>query len=390
MGQDGEKSNNTDAIDQMIGYKTQEYYALELLLESRHIEEGYITIENIDDVCFIGNNRQVLYQIKHHNDNKNHITNSSRDFWKTIYNWLKAMKLGTVSTDDTLKMVIYQRKPYSLDCFEEQMNNIKTVEDALEFYDQLKMWYKQRSKNLKVNHLLKYLDFIFEEDNKDYILYIIQIFELEVLQTVKPLDKLVHQYIPGKIGTDFFEKVVRHINYEFQKLFLDSYKNKRKIIISIKEFNDNIDTYIDRLTSIYKFSKKTLKQEVEEKVLDVRNQELDFVTQLKMMELDDEIILDEKYNYFRSEEDLKRYFQEDLLTNKEFEEYWDNQYQEWRAMRIGYSNSVEDSKKVYSRCVRIKNKLSNETMDVYFHMGNFHKMIEDKYENFYWCKGVKK
>lgn len=390
------KSKNTDATNQMMGYKAQEYYALELLLRNRSYGRGYVVVEQIDDVCFIGHNEQYLYQLKHHNDKRNHITNSSIDFWKTIYNWMNKIKEGIIKDNDELNLIVFQKVGYDTDCYAKQMSQVKTEEEALEFYNIINSWYReeyknkevqQKNKNKKGKEILKYLDEIFKEENKSDLLSIIKRFKLNVFEKVDSLEDLIHKYIPGIKGTDYFDKIVAKVSKEFQIRFQNSYISHQKVKIDIKEFNQAIDKYIDKITTVYKFSHKTLKEDVEEKVCNSQNQNLKFVNQIKAFHLDDELILEETYNYFRAIKDIKNYMQEDLLTYEDYDTYRENQYGEWEGKRlIHFSDTIKDARIVFGECRGIKNKLSNEEMDVYFHMGNFHKMVEEQYKKFYWYK----
>lgn len=386
----GKKMRNTDATNQMMGYKIQEYYALELLLKNRNQENGNIVIEYIDDVCFLGGKR-VLYQLKYHNDGKNHITDADIDFWKSIYNWLNKIKKGDINDEDELILIIYQKAKYDANCFQKRMSQAKTEKQIISYYDDISSWYKDKYENQDIKKISKYLDEIFKQENKDNMFRIIKKFELIVLRKVDSLDEMIHKYFPGIIGTDYFDKIVSKLNTEFQRWYQKSYYEKQRIIIDIKEFNQMIDKYVDRIANAYKFSNKTLKEEVEEKVLNSQNQNLEFVNQLKAMHLMDEKILEETYNYFRTIEDIKNYLQEDLLTYNEYYVYRDNQYEEWQGKRYIYMlNTIKNALAVFGECRSIKNKLSNEEMDIYFHMGNFHKMLEEGYKNFYWYKVDKK
>lgn len=374
------------ALDSMIGFKTQEYYALEQILAMRSTG-GEVSLEDIEDVCFVKANHKVLFQIKHHVDNKNHLSNASTDIWKTIYNWIKKKKSNIVGNDDSYYLVVYQKKPLDEESYVDEMNKCDSVEEANILYDKLLVWYSLNYKE-KEKKLTKYLDSIFDPVNKEYLLEIMQKFQLNLIRKEKTIDEIVHDYIVGSIGSDFHEHLTSRILKIFDSEIHSQYISLHKVSIDVNQFHEKLDKFVDQFRAASKFSRKTTAEEVKDKVENEKSNELKLVRELKCLELADEDIYIQKNNYYRVKTDIKKFIDNDLLLIDEYKEYCQDQFDGWHNLKIRYrDDTIETKRNIYFDCERYGEILVNEHVAIYFRYGNFHNILEDgMYPEFHWCE----
>ena len=141
------KKGSTQVPGQLYGYSVQESRLLAHLLLA---EEGdVVSLEVIDDVGVVGATGTTAEQTKSglaHNP----ISDLAKDLWKTLSNWLTAIRAGSLPSD--AKFLLYVAQPHTGQVVQ-QISDAKTHAEALALLRQLRdrFWgkppaYKKRAK----------------------------------------------------------------------------------------------------------------------------------------------------------------------------------------------------------------------------------------------------
>lgn len=125
----------SNAAGQLLGYSVQQTRLLCRLIQSRTIESiNAVSLEVVDDVAVHGE-ETILEQTKS-GLSQNPISDNSIHLWKTISNWIKAIRSGVVGIENT-KFVLHVVQPYSGE-IAEKINDVAAMENALQLIAELK------------------------------------------------------------------------------------------------------------------------------------------------------------------------------------------------------------------------------------------------------------
>ena len=91
---------NTHVPDKLYGYGLQ---VRQMLYELLNCEIGsVVSVEKFDDVGVENGNEKTAIQTKSALSDRNPVSDRAVDLWKTLYNWLLALKESELPLDSTL------------------------------------------------------------------------------------------------------------------------------------------------------------------------------------------------------------------------------------------------------------------------------------------------
>lgn len=205
---------NTHVPDKLYGYGLQVRQMLYELLNCGI--DSVVSIEKFDDVGVENRDEKKAIQTKSALSERNPVSDRAVDLWKTLYNWLIALKENELSLNVTLfTLVINVNKSGSVVTWLHQAHDEKEAEEAYgkisgEFMGKDGKYIKQ---NDSINNYV--LTFL-AEDNKKYALYIIEKFKLVVMDeghTNKIYDEFkAKTYLPSDIQNLVFDKMLGWID----------------------------------------------------------------------------------------------------------------------------------------------------------------------------------
>ena len=197
---------NTHVPDKLYGYGLQVRQMLYELLNC-----------GIDCVVSVENgNEKIAIQTKSALSDRNPVSDRAVDLWKTLYNWLSALKEGELPLDSTIfTLVINVNKSGNIVTW---LNQVCDEKGSEEVYQKIRDVFtgedgKYIEQSDSINH---YIVSFLAEENKKYALYIIEKFKLVVIgegHTDKLYDEFrAKTYLPSDIQLLVFDKMLGWID----------------------------------------------------------------------------------------------------------------------------------------------------------------------------------
>lgn len=170
---------NTHVPDKLYGYGLQ---VRQMLFELLNCEiNSVVSVEKFDDIGIENGKEKTAIQTKSALSNRNPVSDRAIDLWKTLYNWLLALKENELPIGFTLfTLVINVNKSGNIVTWLNQARNEKEAEVEYkkirgEFIGKSGEYIKQ---NDSINN---YIMTFLAEKNKKYALDIIEKFKLVVI-----------------------------------------------------------------------------------------------------------------------------------------------------------------------------------------------------------------
>ena len=143
--------------------------------------DSVVSVEKFDDVGVENGNEKVAIQTKSALSDRNPVSDRAVDLWKTLYNWLLALKESELPLDSTLlTLVININKSGNIVTW---LNQARDEKEAEAVYEKIRGEftgedgkYTKQSDSIN-NYIVTFL----AEENKKYALYIIEKFKLVII-----------------------------------------------------------------------------------------------------------------------------------------------------------------------------------------------------------------
>lgn len=228
--------NKTSAKSQLVAYSLQVFYAFYLLCTSR--DETQISVEVFDDVAKESFDEIELSQLKSTTSSSNPISDSSPDFWKTIYNWCQL----SIDNSTFLYVVIssHNLKSGSLVSLFHDAVNEAAIDDAYN-----KAISVLKTINSSSESFLRHKKFLLKSENSEKFKNVISHFSYKTF-----IDDF-HE----KMNSAFSSVCLYDKHYEDIKKFLlgwiyeqilDAFSKEKEIIFSVTDFKKLINTEIKK------------------------------------------------------------------------------------------------------------------------------------------------
>lgn len=206
--------SNTHVPDKLYGYGLQVRQMLYELLNCGI--DSVVSVEKFDDVGVESGEVKVAIQTKSALSDRNPVSDRAVDLWKTLYNWLIALKVGELSLGSSLfTLVINVNKSGKVVTCLSQAYDEKGAKEAYENIRK-EFWDKEGKYIEQSDSINKYVVAFFAEENKDYVLYIIEKFKLAIMDeghTNRLYDEFrAKTYLPPDIQILVFDKMLGWID----------------------------------------------------------------------------------------------------------------------------------------------------------------------------------
>lgn len=380
---------NDAVLSTFLGFKLQEHLALFLLLKMRkNRKNSYITIEELDDVALISNNGIELYQVKNYSSSRTKLTDASVDLWKTIYNWIKKFKEDKLDEKSKLRLYVNSKSSYKDSDFVLKMNKVHNDNDFEELYQKLLVWYEEKYKNKNNKTIKEYLDFIFVEENKDILRFVLKKFSLIQKQytPIDELDEVIEKYCTfGDKNSQRFEDAKTFILGEFNKIILESEKTKNKIEIDIDEFHKKLDQFSIKYSNVQRLRSTLTNDDV-----DISQAEkLSFINQLNQLDIENERIEEAKFDYYKTKKDVYNYLHDILILDRDYESLKKRLLRKWNSFCLEHNDgkTKSDSRMIFAKCQNVDENLAGYLLEQdYFIIGSYHILVEDDKKMHWYCE----
>lgn len=205
---------HTHVPDKLYGYGLQVRQMLYELLNCNC--DSVVSVEKFDDVAVECGNQITAIQTKSALSNRNPVSDKAVDLWKTLYNWIMALKAGELPLDfTTFTLVINTHKGGQI---VEWLHQASNENQAKEVYLKIKELFigEDGSYIVQSDSINAYVVAFIEEQNRKYVLQIIEKFKLVIMDeghTQKVYDEFkAKTYIPEDIKLLVFDKILGWID----------------------------------------------------------------------------------------------------------------------------------------------------------------------------------
>lgn len=336
------------ARDQTLGYLYQARYALYLLLSSN--EEQELILEGLDDVVFEDHgNPQELLQLKHHSKASS-LTNSIPELWKTMRVWSEHVANGTLNPRLTsFTLITTAVAPENSISAKLRPGENRDPSSALEELISIAQTSGNISLETSFNTFLN-----LENDQRKALVNSIYILDHSTnIQDTTDLIKNIIKVAVAREHRDglyerlegwWFGKVVSHLRSDAPEPISGFEVNDRIRSIAAQFLPDALP--IDYL-------------EAEPEIIDPTSDSRLFITQLKMISVQNPRIEKAIIDYYRAFEQRSRWVREDLLIGDELEKYENKLVDEWERLKLAITDDDSDEELPEPELQRIGRNIYN-------------------------------
>lgn len=288
---------NTHVPDKLYGYGLQVRQMLYELLNCGI--DCVVSVEKFDDVGVENGNEKIAIQTKSALSDRNPVSDRAVDLWKTLYNWLLALKESELPLDSTLfTLVININKSGNIVTWLNQAHDKKEAEAIYvkirgEFTGEDGKYIKQ-SDSIN-NYIVTFL----AEENKKYALYIIEKFKLVIMgegHTNKLYDEFrAKTYLPPDIQQLVFDKMLGWID----KTTALQIESGQVMQIAKESFNKELtltQTLVNQNKALIELAPSPTNAEIELQ----QNEYKTYIRQLQIIDLDYDVQLTAINDYLKA------------------------------------------------------------------------------------------
>lgn len=317
---------NTHVPDKLYGYGLQVRQMLYELLNCGI--DSVVSVEKFDDVGVENGEKKIAIQTKSALSDRNPVSDRAVDLWKTLYNWLIALKEGELPLDNTLfTLVINVDKGGNVvKCLDKARNK----NESEEAYREIKGGFIGKdSEYIKQSDSINdYIVTFLAEENRNYALYIIEKFKLVIIgegHTNRIYDEFrAKTYLPPDIQPLVFEKMLGWID----KTTALQIENGQVMKIAKKSFNKELtltQTLVNQNKALIELAPSPSNTEIELQQREYKT----YIRQLQIIDLDYDAQLTAINDYLKAFANrtmwaVKGDINEEILQNfyKDLEERW--------------------------------------------------------------------
>jgi len=375
----GSARRATAAPGQYYGYSLQTTRLLARLLECAPGES--VSLEVLDDVAVSGPATTLVEQAKSgfaHNP----ITDRSSDLWKTLFNWLEAIRTGVLHVETT-RFVLYVAQPYK-GPIAEKLNAAKSLPDAIALLGELRteFWgeapdYTKRGK--LAESIAPYVNSVLSAEDR-IAGRIILAFELEKGSGSSGDD--VRDSLRSKaIGDEAIEGVLEGLLGWVKLQTDDAIERGEPAVVDYKAFHDKLVALArrcDRSDVLNPTPAEISQAEIESELRDRT-----YVAQLRLIDETDQDQRRAVNDFLKASVDRVAWSESGEVEEKSLLEFRDTLTRRWQSSRTLVSveldgrSETDRGRAVHARCMSYEGRLQGKDVPHYFTPGSFHELSEN-------------
>jgi hypothetical protein len=382
MNKRKQKTKSANAPGQYFGYSVQQTRLLHYLLAHRvNSATQAVSLEVLDDIATHGQNtitEQVKSGLAH-----NPLADHASDLWKTLFNWLNAIRSGAVEIENT-QFILHVIQPHKGDVVQ-KINDVQDNQSARELIQELRhqFWGKPpeyKNKDHLSQGLKKFLSPVLSA-NEELLEQLFIQFSLET-GTGDPIDPIRLQIAQLPVSSNSIDLILDQM-LGWVKRKTDSLIAKKKpAIIACEEFSMQLLACVretDRsVTALISTAPKVSDQEVATEI-----QKKIYIKQLKIIDLDSLMQEEAASDYLRAAADRTNW----AMAGEVFEGHvldfesrlirsWNNKL---RVITIEHKSKPEvtQGQLLYSTCCDLTDiRLHGMDVPSHFVPGSLHAMAD--------------
>ncbi len=374
--------NQTHVPDKVYSFTFQIRHMLNELIKAK--EGDIISLEALDDVAIENNGENELIQIKNVISKNNPTSNRDVNFWKTFYNWLLYVQGENIELEKTkFRLFVHTIDNKNIGDICEKFHQADNTNDAEQSLEMAIKEIKGNGEKEIPESYKKYIDVLFDEDNRTILLNIIMNFKVE-MEIDKDYEKKLLENLKDRILEDkYTDKIL---------LYMLGWTNE-EVNKSIKYGKPAFIKYCD----FTKILKSQLTMYRQDNVLHAISVDVDDNNVAKEIEREDIYIkqlnlIDLKYDdkisavkaFLRTSIDKTEWAERGLINRTGFKEYQDNLIDRWNNSKNlieieDITNNYEFfGKKLYFTCLNDNSvKLQGKDLPSHFTKGEYNHLANN-------------
>ena len=366
-----------NAPGQLLGYSMQFPRALYHLLKME--EDDMVCVEVYGDVAVLSSRNKTLTEEDKSSILGNPVTNKSINLWKTLTNWIKAVKENEFYIERTV-FILYCNKAGQY-AIVNKFSDAKTEEEAKAAIE----YARTALKDIDQEHeIWEYFNFSINK-NENILIKVVQKFDLEIGNGAgyeEVGDELRRMHI--------HEKQVEHISDELngwvQKRICQKISNGEKAIISWKEFDKKCAVVFERswCKELVDYSSDS---SYDTGNVDVNNEVLSrpiYIQQLEKINIPEEEIIGEVANYLRADVNRAKWIEHGIIDEdiaddfeKKLKEFWENRRRRILITEKGLCDE-DTGQLLLADCKSRQEKIRDMTPPASTIAGTYHALADNK------------
>lgn len=371
------RKHSTQAPGQFYGYSIQTTRMVARLLQCTHGQA--VSLEVLDDVAVTGGVEPIAEQSKSglaHNP----VADRSVDLWKTLFNWVEAIRSGALTTET--RFILYVAQPYT-GTIVARINKIDRPQDAPPVIADLRdeFWGVEPNRSMKTElpeSIARYVNGVLEASD-DTLSRLFAGFEF-VTGSGSPVDDLIPLLKEKAIGDAAVEEVLKSILGWSKRRVEKLIEARKPPIITWDEFNPQL------IAAARKFDRSELLTptpvEITESEVERELQSRQYIQQLRWVDCADGDLVRAVNDYLRSSVDRTTWSERGDVLESSFGEFSDRLERHWdnrmRLARIELSGRPETQigQAVLSHCLLASVPLQGLEVPSYFVPGSYHALAD--------------
>jgi len=371
------RKRSTQAPGQFYGYSIQTTRMVARLLQCTQGQA--VSLEVLDDVAVTGGMEVVAEQSKSglvHNP----VADRSVDLWKTLYNWVEAIRSGALTTET--KFILYVAQPYG-GTIVERISKIERPQEALSVIADLRdmFWGVEPMRGQKASlpdSIAKYVNGVLEASD-DTLSRLFAGLEF-VTGSGSPVDDLTPLLKEKAIGEAAVEEILKSILGWTKKRVEKLIEAKRPPIINWEEFNCQLISAARKFDRSEVLTPTTV--EITESEVEHELQNRQYIRQLRWVDCADFDLVRAVNDYLRSSVDRTTWSERGDVLESSFEEfsdqlerYWDNR-RRLAGIELSGRPETQVGQALLMHCLMVTFHLQGLDVPSYFVPGSYHALAD--------------
>lgn len=374
------KKRSSAAPGQYYGYSVvQGARLVHRLLESSR--NATVSIEGLDDIAVEGDAGLFILEQDKSGLAHNPVSNKSVDLWKTLRNWLEAIREGSIPSETRFVLYVAQMHTGSV---VERLHQCRNAADGAILAQELRKEFwgdgpAFKDKEMNPESLRTQLDLVLGASD-EVLGSIFQRFEL-AQGSGSPYEDIKLLLGSKAIGNDAIEPTLNYLVGWCQTKVAKSIESKQLPAISQVEFHAKL------LACARKFDRAD--KELVAADYAITDQEVKaqltagtYIEQLRVIGLKTDLLEDAVDDYLRAAADRAHWGAKGYVLEKTFSEYQKELTKTWRRQRdaAGTDNNGKPEETVgkatFFSCMEVSMALQRMSVSEYFTRGTFHELAD--------------
>ena len=323
------KRKSTHVPDKLEAYMLQVRHALYELICAPE-ESNVISVEAFDDVGVEGVDGIIAEQLKSAVSNENPLANRSISFWKTIYNWCDYLQSENLNPNK-LKLIVVAAghfTPGSISVEFAKAHSVSEAEDALKTADQI-LKTTAKGEKLASEECLPYIRFCFDEDHRDIVLRVIQLFSYDLHNGTYD-ENLKRRFNEQLIPPEYADVLLLTMLGWIEEQIHNFTKDNKPAFISKKKYNEFLRKEMRGLNQNVILRGVSTMPDDATTGLEVERHDT-YIRQLEIIDLGSDDLFTAASDYLMASAEKTEWAKRGIVTERSFDDYNEKLKRDWSA-----------------------------------------------------------